>query len=108
MHKLSKSTASLNRMVDREIDFHVLYSTFANNVKYIRKDLCLTQQQLADLLEVKRCKIGAIEEGRSLDIRNIMLIAKLAKVSIDTLIKTDMRVPHKVKKPLSEFMLNAS
>lgn len=106
MTTLSSRKDKLNRAVDQEIDFHILYSTFANNVKYIRKQLDMTQQQFAHLLGWQRSIIGMVEEGRSLDLKRVMIIAKTARVSIDTILLTDMRKPI-IHKGVSEAAIKA-
>ena len=40
-------------------------SNISNNLKYLRKKKSLTQQQFADLMEIKRSLIGAYEEDRA-------------------------------------------
>jgi transcriptional regulator with XRE-family HTH domain len=90
---------------DHEFDIHLLYSRFAKNVQYIRSELGLSQTLFGEMLGVTRSKIGSIEEGRVLGVENIVMLAKIARVSIDTILLTDMR---KVKKPISEFMLQTT
>lgn len=38
---------------------------FSNNLKYLRKKKGITQQQFADLMEIKRSLVGAYEEDRA-------------------------------------------
>lgn len=40
-------------------------SNIASNLKYLRKKKGLTQQQFADVMEIKRASVGAYEEGRA-------------------------------------------
>lgn len=40
-------------------------SNIASNLKYLRKKHGMTQQQFADLMEIKRASVGAYEEGRA-------------------------------------------
>jgi len=40
-------------------------SNIASNLKYIRRKKGLTQQQFADLMEIKRASVGAYEEDRA-------------------------------------------
>lgn len=40
-------------------------SNIASNLKYLRKKKGLTQQQFADLMEIKRASVGAYEENRA-------------------------------------------
>lgn len=37
----------------------------ASNLKFLRKTKRLTQQQFADLLDIKRASVGAYEEDRA-------------------------------------------
>jgi len=37
----------------------------ASNLKFLRKTKRLTQQQFADLMEIKRASVGAYEEDRA-------------------------------------------
>ncbi len=59
-------------------------SHIANNLKYLRKKKGLTQQQFADLMDIKRSLIGAYEEERAepkYDLLN--KIAEYFELSID-------------------------
>lgn len=61
-------------------------SNFGANLKYLRKKKKLTQQQFADVLEVKRPNIGAYEESRAEP--NYELLKKIAiffEVTMDEL-----------------------
>lgn len=40
-------------------------AAIANNLKFLRKKSGLTQQEFADLMEIKRASVGAYEEGRA-------------------------------------------
>ena len=40
-------------------------SKISENIKYLRKQKGLTQQQFADVMEIKRSLIGAYEEERA-------------------------------------------
>ncbi|MBE8712337.1 XRE family transcriptional regulator [Sphingobacterium hungaricum] len=40
-------------------------SNIASNLKYLRRKKSLTQQQFADLMEIKRASVGAYEEDRA-------------------------------------------
>lgn len=40
--------------------------------KEARKELCMTQQEFAETLEIKRSSVGAYEEGRALPSLEIM------------------------------------
>ncbi|UKJ05787.1 XRE family transcriptional regulator [Solitalea lacus] len=61
--------------------------TISQNLKYLRKKQGLTQQQLADNLEVKRAVIGAYEEDRAEPKTELLLkMANLFSISVDELI----------------------
>ncbi|MDX9883032.1 MAG: LexA family transcriptional regulator [Prolixibacteraceae bacterium] len=61
------------------------------NIKYLRKREKLTQQQFADLLQIKRSLVGAYEEGRATPpVETMQKIAGHFKVSIDELINCDL------------------
>lgn len=62
-----------------------------DNVRYIRRQLGLTQDQFAQKLGIKRSLVGAYEEGRAdprLDLLQAM--AALAGVSVDQIIGTQL------------------
>ncbi|SMO45765.1 XRE family transcriptional regulator [Solitalea koreensis] len=59
----------------------------SQNLKYLRKRISLTQQQLADQLEVKRAVIGAYEEDRAEPKTELLIkIANLFSISVDEFI----------------------
>ncbi len=62
----------------------------AENIKFFRKHLGMTQEQLAQKLQIKRSLLGAYEEGRA-DPRlsNLQKMARLFEVSVDNLIGRD-------------------
>lgn len=61
----------------------------STNLKTHRKQLGLTQQQLAYKLEIKRSLIGAYEEGRATPRVEVLLkIGKLFKVSVEELMNS--------------------
>lgn len=65
---------------------------FAQNLRTLRRRQKLTQQQLADSLNIKRPTIGAYEEGRGKpDFNRLIEIADFLQVSIDDLLKTDFK-----------------
>src|SRR3546814_897376 len=59
----------------------------AGNLKYLRKKIGFTQQQLADKLNVKRPVIGAYEESRAEPKTELLLaIATLFSITVDELV----------------------
>lgn len=61
------------------------------NLKFLRKQLGLTQSQLAEKLSIKRSLIGAYEEGRAEPkLSTLVTISKLFNISLDVLITTDL------------------
>lgn len=65
----------------------------SKNLKYLRRQHGLTQEQMADKLEIKRPSIGAYEEGRADP--PLVVLSKLASIfhiSIDMLLHKDLAV----------------
>lgn len=63
----------------------------SNNIKYLRKQKGLTQEQFAMKIGIKRSLLGAYEEGRADPrLNNLLNIAKEFDVSVDTLISRDV------------------
>jgi len=63
-------------------------TSFGNRLATIRKRKGITQEKLADLVEVHRTYIGFIEQGkRNPSIGNVYKIAKALKVSLRELFK---------------------
>lgn len=61
------------------------------NIRFLRKQLSLTQDQFAQKLDIKRSLVGAYEEGRAeprLDL--LQKMASLAGLSVDVLIGRDI------------------
>src|ERR1700751_3978957 len=70
----------------------------SNNIKYLRKQKSLTQEQLALKVGVKRSLIGAYEEGRAEPNLSCMLtFAKLFEVSLEHFISEDLTDPERQK-----------
>ncbi|MEL6635013.1 MAG: LexA family transcriptional regulator [Bacteroidota bacterium] len=62
-----------------------------HNLKYLRKMRNLTQQQLADELNIRRSSIGAYEECRAAPKNDALIsISEFFNVSIDLLLKEDI------------------
>lgn len=65
--------------------------TIAGNLKYLRKKHGLTQQQLADILNVKRPVIGAYEEARAEPKTELLReMAIFFSISVDELVSEDL------------------
>ena len=67
-------------------------SQIHENIKFLRKQLGLTQEQLSEKIGIKRSVIGAYEEGRAEPgVGNLMLFASFFKVSVDELISENLK-----------------
>ncbi len=61
------------------------------NVKELRKRHGSTQQEFADLLEIKRANVGAYEEGRAKPSYELLIkLSDLFDINLDTLITKDI------------------
>lgn len=66
-------------------------SYLAQNIKHLRKEKGLTQEQLAHKIGVKRAMVGAYEEGRAEPrLQTIQNICHYFKVKMDALITKDL------------------
>lgn len=66
-------------------------SIISENIKYLRKQNHLTQEQLAERIGIKRSLLGAYEEGRADPrLNNLLKISDIFKVSVDSLISEDV------------------
>ena len=69
--------------------FHM--STVSENIKFLRRDKGLTQQEFADRIDIKRSLVGAYEEGRADPrISNLIKMSEVFGVSIDDLVETSL------------------
>jgi len=74
----------------------------SKNLKYLRKQHGLTQEQMADKLEIKRPSIGAYEEGRADPPLNVLSkLAGIFHMSIDMLLHKDL-VENNLQAPVFE------
>jgi transcriptional regulator with XRE-family HTH domain len=65
-------------------------SIVSENIKFLRKQAGLTQEQLAEQIGIKRSLVGAYEEGRADPrLNNLSRMAEVFGVSIDALITSD-------------------
>ena len=61
------------------------------NIRYLRKQLGLTQDQFAQRLDIKRSLVGAYEEGRAEPrLELLQKMAAMADLSVDLLIGRDI------------------
>lgn len=66
-------------------------SFMAINLKMLRKANSLTQEDLADIIQIKRSSIGAYEEGRADPrIKTLINICDLFEVSVDDFLKKEL------------------
>lgn len=66
-------------------------SLISDNLKYLRKKISLTQEQMAQQIGIKRSLLGAYEEGRADPrISNLLKFAEIFNLSVDQLIGTDL------------------
>jgi phage repressor protein C with HTH and peptisase S24 domain len=73
-----------------------------NNLKYLRQENKLTQQDLAAKLGLKRSHIGAYEEGRATPkIPMLQQIASTFELSLDQLVSTDLSLDNLANTPSS-------
>ena len=63
----------------------------AKNIRHLRKLRAITQEQLAEDLEISRSRVGSYEEGRSEPpIDMLIRLSEYFKVPIDILVKNDL------------------
>ncbi|MEE1885540.1 XRE family transcriptional regulator [Pedobacter flavus] len=73
-------------------------SNIANNLKYLRKKNNLTQQQFADIMNIKRSLVGAYEEDRAEPKYELLKkIAEYFELSIDEFINEEINDQWKSK-----------
>ena len=67
-------------------------SKISNNIRHLRGQKSLTQDELATHLDISRSRLGAYEEGRSEPpIEMLIRISEYFHISIDALVKGDLR-----------------
>ncbi len=80
-------------------------NAISKNIKYLRQRQQLSQEQMADELQISRSRIGSYEEGRSEP--NIETLVKLSfyfKLPVDALVKSDLSLAG--NKPFIEIGAN--
>ena len=77
-------------------------SIVSDNLKYLRKQMHFTQEQMAGKIGIKRSLLGAYEEGRADPrLNNLQKIADIFNVSVDMIISNDL-----TKLPINELHKN--
>ncbi|MCR5889774.1 helix-turn-helix transcriptional regulator [Hymenobacter sp. J193] len=72
------------------------------NLKFWRRELSLTQAQIAEKLGIKRSLVGAYEEGRAEPkLTTLVNMARLFGISLDQLVTTDFSKRKTPKRPSS-------
>ena len=68
-------------------------SLISENLKFLRKKISLTQEQMAQQIGIKRSLLGAYEEGRADPrISNLLKFAEIFNLSVDQLIGSDLTI----------------
>ena len=75
----------LKNMTQKEMRINV-----ANNLRYIRKELNTTRVKMAEGLGINEKSFAASEEARAINLELVFNMARHTKVSMDTLLTTDM------------------
>ena len=82
--------ASIARRVGPKLPFASIFIMINTNLKFWRRELGLTQAQLADKLSIKRSLVGAYEEGRAEPrLATLVNMARLFNIPLDSLATTD-------------------
>ena len=67
-------------------------SKISFNIRRLRELKKLSQENLADELQITRARLGAYEEGRSAPPIEILIkLSEYFRISLDLLLKTDLR-----------------
>lgn len=69
--------------------------TFGENLKKIRKDMKLTQQEMADFMKISRTYLSDVENGHKyFSLVGLIVIAKNMNISVNKLINDDIEINH--------------
>ena len=75
----------------------------SENIKFFRKQLGLTQEQLAQKIGIKRSLLGAYEEGRAEPgLETLTVLARLFGSTVDLLISESLSDPEKRKEAMTK------
>jgi len=78
-------------------------SLISENIKFFRKQLGLTQEQLAQRIGIKRSLLGAYEEGRAEPgLETLTILSRLFGATVDVLISESLSDPDKRKEAMSK------
>jgi transcriptional regulator with XRE-family HTH domain len=73
-------------------------SIISENIKFLRKQLKLTQEQFAAKVGIKRSLVGAYEEGRAEpNLELLVSMARLFNISVDVIITENITDEHALK-----------
>lgn len=71
----------------------------SENLKFLRKQQGLTQEQLAERLGIKRSLLGAYEEGRAEpNLNSLLLVSKIFEVPVEALIQEKIAEENNLQK----------
>ncbi|WP_210123483.1 helix-turn-helix transcriptional regulator [Staphylococcus sp. GDX8P106P-2] len=78
--------------------------TFGENLKRIRKDMKMTQQEMANLMKISRTYLSDVENGHKyFSLVGLIGIAKNMNISVNDLVNDDIEIKHDKwnKKPIN-------
>ena len=80
--------------------------SFADNLKQLRKEKQLSQEELAEILDVSRQAVSKWEQGIGYpEVEKLLLLSKKLNISLDSLMATDITQAPKYNKIYKSFML---
>lgn len=69
--------------------------TFGENLKRIRKEMKLTQQEMANRMEISRTFLSDVEnQNKYFSIVGLIVIAQKLSISVNELVNDDIEVNH--------------
>lgn len=75
----------------------IIFMSLGQNIKKIREDKNLTQQQIAELIHMHRSNYSKIETGqREISVDALNKIAKYFGMTIDQIVNFDGAIPQKI------------
>jgi transcriptional regulator with XRE-family HTH domain len=78
-------------------------SLISENIKFFRKQLGFTQEQLAQRIGIKRSLLGAYEEGRAEPgLETLTILSRLFGATVDVLISETLSDPEKRKEAMTK------